>query len=73
MQESDSNEYSLALIKHWMTEFLGRSFRSQFKRLVAVNGPKVGSAGSLSPRGDWRDPSDAEARVWLDEAESVPE
>jgi len=73
MQESDRNEYSLALIKHWMTEFLGRFFRSQFKRSVAVNGPKVGSGGSLSPRGDWRAPSDAEARAWLDEAGSVPE
>ena len=73
MQESDRNEYSLALIKHWMTEFLGRFFRSQFKRSVAVNGTKVGSGGSLSPRGDWRAPSDAEARAWLDEAGSVPE
>src|ERR1035441_9649087 len=49
-------------------EFLGRFFRSQFKRSVAVNGTKVGSGGSLSPRGDWRAPSGAEARAWLDEA-----
>jgi len=56
-----------------MTEFLGRFFRNQFKRSVAVNGPKVGSGGSLSPRGDWRAPSDAEARAWLDEVGSVPE
>ncbi len=73
MKESDRNEYSLAVIKHWMTEFLGRFFRNQFKRSVAVNGPKVGSGGSLSPRGDWRAPSDAEARAWLDEIDSVPE
>jgi NAD+ synthase (glutamine-hydrolysing) len=46
---------------------------SQFKRSAIPNGPKVGSGGSLSPRGDWRAPSDAEAEVWLTELrENVP-
>ncbi len=62
------NEYSLAEIKHWLEVFLDRFFRlSQFKRSAIPNAPKVGSGGSLSPRGDWRAPSDATARVWLDE------
>jgi NAD+ synthase (glutamine-hydrolysing) len=62
------NEYSLAEIKHWLEVFLDRFFRlSQFKRSAIPNAPKVGSGGSLSPRGDWRAPSDASAKVWLDE------
>jgi NAD+ synthase (glutamine-hydrolysing) len=60
--------YDLATIKHWLAIFLYRFFQiSQFKRSAVPNGPKVGSGGSLSPRGDWRAPSDAEARIWLDE------
>jgi NAD+ synthase (glutamine-hydrolysing) len=60
--------YDLAAIRHWLAVFLFRFFQiSQFKRSAMPNGPKVGSGGSLSPRGDWRAPSDAEARVWLDE------
>lgn len=60
--------YDLATIKHWLELFLFRFFRiSQFKRTCVPNSPKVGSGGSLSPRGDWRAPSDAEAFVWLDE------
>ncbi|RRR74555.1 MAG: NAD(+) synthase [Candidatus Viridilinea halotolerans] len=60
--------YDLATIRHWLEVFLYRFFQiSQFKRSAVPNGPKVGSGGSLSPRGDWRAPSDAEARVWLDE------
>jgi NAD+ synthase (glutamine-hydrolysing) len=48
--------------------FLRRFFQgSQFKRSAMPNGPKVGSGGSLSPRGDWRAPSDSSATVWLDE------
>jgi len=48
--------------------------QSQFKRSAMPNGPKVRSGGSLSPRGDWRAPSDAEAAVWLDELErNVPD
>ncbi len=62
------NEYSIGEIKHWLEVFLFRFFQtSQFKRSCVPNGPKVGSGGSLSPRGDWRAPSDSESRVWLDE------
>jgi NAD+ synthase (glutamine-hydrolysing) len=61
------NQYDLAAIKHWLEVFCRRFFgMSQFKRTCMPNGPKVG-AGSLSPRGDWRAPSDSEAKVWLDE------
>jgi len=67
--------YSLADIKKWMGIFLYRFFEiSQYKRSALPNGPKVVSGGSLSPRGDWRAPSDGNARVWLDELEmNVPE
>jgi len=67
-------EYDLPTIKKWLDVFLYRFFKlSQFKRSAIPNGPKVGSGGSLSPRGDWRAPSDAEAEVWLKELrENVP-
>jgi len=62
------HQYDLAAIKQWLEVFLYRFFKtSQFKRSALPNGPKVGSGGSLSPRGDWRAPSDSEATVWLDE------
>jgi NAD+ synthase (glutamine-hydrolysing) len=62
------NEYDLEAIKRWLEVFVFRFFQtSQFKRSALPNGPKVGSGGSLSPRGDWRAPSDAEATVWLEE------
>ncbi len=69
------NEYSLRQIKRWLEVFLRRFFEfSQFKRSAMPNAPKVGSGGSLSPRGDWRAPSDASAATWLRElAENVPE
>lgn len=71
--ESSRNEYDLATIKHWLGVFLLRFFQnSQFKRSCIPNAPKVGSGGSLSPRGDWRAPSDAEAKVWLDELKLIP-
>jgi NAD+ synthase (glutamine-hydrolysing) len=69
------NEYSLSEIKHWLEVFVDRFFRtSQFKRSALPNAPKVGSGGALSPRGDWRAPSDATAEVWLAELrENVPD
>ena len=69
------NQYDLATIKKWLEVFLLRFFKtSQFKRSAIPNGPKVGSGGSLSPRGDWRAPSDSEATVWLKELrEHVPD
>ena len=68
------SEYSLGEIKHWLGVFLERFFHtSQFKRSALPNAPKVGSGGSLSPRADWRAPSDSTAAVWLAElAENVP-
>ena len=60
--------YDLATVKRWLEVFLVRFFAtSQFKRSAVPNGPKVGSGGSLSPRGDWRAPSDISADVWLEE------
>ncbi|MET8873030.1 NAD(+) synthase [Nocardia sp. NPDC004604] len=69
------NAYDLPTIKYWLAEFLRRFVQtSQFKRSTLPNAPKVGSGGSLSPRGDWRAPSDASAAAWLDElARNVPE
>ncbi len=73
--EAARNQYSLAEIKKWLRVFCFRFFQiSQFKRSTVPNGPKVGSGGSLSPRGDWRAPSDGESAVWLDELKrNVPE
>lgn len=67
--------YDLAAIRKWLEVFLYRFFKiSQFKRSAIPNGPKVGSGGSLSPRSDWRAPSDSEAEVWLEELRrNVPE
>ncbi len=66
--EDRRNEYPLPEIKHWLEVFLDRFFRtSQFKRSALPNAPKVGSGGSLSPRGDWRAPSDSTAVAWLAE------
>ncbi len=73
--DDERRAYELAEIKKWLRVFLERFVEtSQFKRSALPNGPKVGSGGSLSPRGDWRAPSDAEARAWLEELEeNVPE
>ncbi len=66
--------FTLAEIKKWMTLFLRRFFTNQFKRSALPNGPKISSGGSLSPRGDWRAPSDGSPDVWLAElAQQVPE
>jgi NAD+ synthase (glutamine-hydrolysing) len=69
------HQYDLATIRKWLAVFLRRFFAtSQFKRSALPNAPKVGSGGSLSPRGDWRAPSDAKADVWLEELKrNVPE
>ena len=70
----DRRAYALPEIKRWMALFLRRFFASQFKRSALPNGPKLISGGSLSPRGDWRMPSDARADAWLDELEAgVPD
>jgi NAD+ synthase (glutamine-hydrolysing) len=68
------NQYTIAEIKRWLTIYLYRFFKlSQYKRSCIPNGPKVGSGGSLSPRGDYRAPSDSEATVWLENAKYIPE
>jgi NAD+ synthase (glutamine-hydrolysing) len=75
LPEEKRHEYDLAAIKKWLAVFLYRFFKiSQFKRSALPNAPKVGSGGSLSPRSDWRAPSDSEATAWLDELkEKVPD
>ena len=68
------NAYDLGAIKKHLRTFLWRFFKtSQFKRSCVPNSPKVGSGGSLSPRGDWRAPSDSEATVWLADLDTVPD
>ncbi len=82
------NQYDIATIKGHLHTFLYRFFQqsqfkrsflyrffqqSQFKRSTIPNAPKVGSGGSLSPRGDWRAPSDSEATAWLDQLKSIPD
>ena len=66
--------YDLPTIRHWLERFCFRFFQiSQFKRSALPNGPKVSAGGAVSPRGDWRAPSDGTARVWLEEiARNVP-
>ena len=67
--------YDLGEIKQWLRVFLFRFFEiSQFKRSALPNGPKISSGGSLSPRGDWRAPSDSHAAIWLEELDrNVPD
>lgn len=68
MPESARRSYTFAEIEKWLRLFLQRFFAtSQFKRSAMPNGPKISSGGALSPRGDWRAPSDASAVVWLAE------
>ena len=64
--------YDKATIKKWLTTFLRRFFNQQFKRSCLPDGPKVGSV-SLSPRGDWRMPSDASSATWLAECDALAE
>ncbi|MCG7208410.1 NAD(+) synthase [Streptomyces arenae] len=72
--DSERKAYDLAEIRHWLDYFCRRFFAfAQFKRSAMPNGPKVSAGGSLSPRGDWRAPSDSSARAWLHDLERVPE
>src|SRR5712664_2410348 len=73
--EAARRAFDLAEIKSWLGVFLKRFFeQSQFKRSALPNGPKISSGGSLSPRGDWRAPSDSHAAVWIAELEAgVPD
>ncbi|MEK7566741.1 MAG: NAD(+) synthase [Patescibacteria group bacterium] len=65
-------KYAVGEIKKWLKVFLIRFFDNQYKRSCMPDGPKVGSV-SVSPRGDWRMPSDASPRIWLDDLAEVPE
>ena len=69
-QKAFSNTYDDATIKKWLTTFCRRFFTQQFKRSCLPDGPKVGTV-SLSPRGDWRMPSDASYSLWLKECENL--
>jgi NAD+ synthase (glutamine-hydrolysing) len=70
----ERRQYGIQQIKTYLAVFLDRFFRlSQFKRSAIPNAPKVGSGGSLSPRGDYRAPSDSEATAWLRQLDLVPE
>jgi NAD+ synthase (glutamine-hydrolysing) len=68
------HQYNIPEIKRWLAVFARRFFQlSQFKRSCIPNAPKVGSGGSLSPRGDYRAPSDSEATAWLEEVGQIPD
>jgi NAD+ synthase (glutamine-hydrolysing) len=72
--EERRHQYTIGEIKHWLSVFAYRFFQiSQFKRSCIPNAPKVGSGGSLSPRGDYRAPSDSEATVWLEQTTRIPD
>jgi NAD+ synthase (glutamine-hydrolysing) len=64
--------YDLGEIRRWLEVFCTRFFASQFKRSALPNGPKVSAGGTMSPRGDWRMPSDAAATAWLADLENIP-
>ncbi|OKH65141.1 NAD synthetase [Mycobacterium sp. SWH-M1] len=68
--QDERPSFTIGEIRHWLEVFAQRYYSfSQFKRSALPNGPKVSAGGSLSPRGDWRAPSDMSARTWLDEIE----
>jgi NAD+ synthase (glutamine-hydrolysing) len=72
--DSKRHEYTIGEIKRWLHVFLQRFFKySQFKRSAMPNAPKVGSGGSLSPRSDYRAPSDSEASAWLTQLDRIPD
>jgi NAD+ synthase (glutamine-hydrolysing) len=68
--EQDRVAFDLPTIRRWLVVFVERFFASQFKRSALPNGPKVSSGGTMSPRGDWRMPSDAKGAAWLAEIEA---
>ncbi|CAN7279026.1 NAD(+) synthase [Knoellia sp. LjRoot47] len=71
--EGERPAYDLATIRHWLEVFVRRYFSNQFKRSALPNGPKVVAGGTMSPRGDWRMPSDVSSAAWLAEIErNVP-
>lgn len=72
LPDGDKRAFTRAEIVRWLGEFARRFFgTSQFKRSAMPNGPKLSPGGALSPRGDWRAPSDASARTWLDAVEKM--
>ncbi len=72
--EDEQRQYTIGEIKRWLRVFIERFFKySQFKRSCIANAPKVGSGGSLSPRGDYRAPSDSEATAWLAQLDRIPD
>ncbi|MFC6697053.1 NAD(+) synthase [Nocardioides daphniae] len=70
--EDERPEYDLAQVRVWLEVFIRRFFANQFKRSALPNGPKVSAGGTMSPRGDWRMPSDASPAAWLAEMERIP-
>lgn len=69
-QHAFAGQYDNETTRHWMRIFFRRSFNQQFKRSCLPDGPKVGSV-ALSPRGDWRMPSDAVSALWLAEIDAL--
>ena len=67
---SFAGQFDPPIIKHWLTTFIRRFFSQQFKRNCLPDGPRVGSV-ALSPRGDWRMPSDASAALWLQQLDTL--
>ncbi|MGL5809146.1 MAG: NAD(+) synthase [Nocardioides sp.] len=70
--DAERTAYDLPTIRGWLGVFLERFFAHQFKRSALPNGPKVSAGGTMSPRGDWRMPSDAGAAAWLADLERIP-
>jgi NAD+ synthase (glutamine-hydrolysing) len=71
---AERRSYAIGDIKKWLRVFLFRFFQiSQYKRSAIPNAPKVGSGGSLSPRSDWRAPSDGESAAWLARLDDIPD
>ena len=69
-REAFKGKHQPAVILKWLRNFYWRFFAQQFKRSCLPDGPKVGSV-ALSPRGDWRMPSDAKVKLWLDAVEAL--